>query len=87
MNDSTIYTVGTALRHAMDSGQKVTVLVEGHWLSGLVLLADSHGVLLDAGTEQSIIKLDSITVVRMRTPVSEPVPMHDELPTREPAFV
>ena len=32
MSDSVLYTIGTALNRALDSGVAVQVLVEGQWL-------------------------------------------------------
>ena len=72
--DSTIFTIGTALRHARELGLTVEVLVAGQWLSGLVTAVDGHGVVLTSGVvEQSVIRLEMISAVRMAG-VPRPVP-------------
>lgn len=75
MSTSTIFTVGTALRRAQDSGFPVTVLVEGHWLDGQVGGLDGDGVVLvgDVG-DQVIIRLGSVSVVRVHGALSAPEP-------------
>jgi hypothetical protein len=66
MSDSTIYTIGTALNRARDQDLTVQVLVEGHWLDGKVGAVDGHGLVLAAqGLEQSVIRIQSISVVRV----------------------
>jgi len=61
---STLFTVGTLLRHAQDAGAPVRVLVEGCWLDGRIVGADQHGVVLDDGNSQQVlVRLDSIVAV------------------------
>ena len=61
---STLFTVGTLLRHAQDSGAAVRVLVSGTWLDGVIVGADGHGVILDDGLgQQVLVRLDSIVAV------------------------
>ncbi|MCF6377519.1 hypothetical protein L2K70_07865 [Nocardioides KLBMP 9356] len=61
---STLYTVGTLLRHAQDSGAAVRVLVEGCWLDGRIVAADQHGVVLEEGPgRQVLVRLDTIVAV------------------------
>jgi hypothetical protein len=61
---STLFTVGTLLRHAQDSGAPVRVLVQGTWLDGRIVGADSLGVILDDGdAQQVLVRLDSIVAV------------------------
>jgi len=61
---STLFTVGTLLRHAQDSGASVRVLVEGCWLDGRIVAADQHGVVLEEGpSRQVLVRLDRITAV------------------------
>jgi hypothetical protein len=66
MSDSTLYTIGTALNRAKDQGLTVQVLVEGQWLDGRVAATDGHGLVLAAeGFEQSVIRMQSISAVRV----------------------
>jgi sRNA-binding regulator protein Hfq len=61
---STLFTVGTLLRHAQDAGAPVRVLVEGTWLDGRIVGADGLGVVLDDGNDQQVlVRLDSIAAV------------------------
>ena len=61
---STLFTVGTLLRHAQDAGTPVRVLVQGQWLDGHVVGADSMGVVLDdGGSQQVLVKLDQVVAV------------------------
>jgi hypothetical protein len=61
---STLFTVGTLLRHAQDAGAPVRVLVQGTWLDGRIVGADGLGVVLDDGnTQQVLVRLDSIVAV------------------------
>ena len=61
---STLFTVGTLLRHAQDSGAPVRVLVQGTWLDGRIVGADGLGVILDDGNAQQVlVRLDSIVAV------------------------
>jgi hypothetical protein len=61
---STLFTVGTLLRHAQDAGAAVRVLVQGTWLDGRIVGADGLGVVLDDGnSHQVLVRLDSIVAV------------------------
>jgi sRNA-binding regulator protein Hfq len=61
---STLFTVGTLLRHAQEAGTPVRVLVQGQWLDGQVIGADGMGVILDdGGSQQVLVKLDQIVAV------------------------
>ena len=61
---STLFTVGTLLRHAQDAGAPVRVLVTGTWLDGVIVAADGLGVILDDGNgHQVLVRLDSIVAV------------------------
>ena len=61
---STLFTVGTLLRHAQDAGAPVRVLVEGCWLDGRIVGADQLGVVLDDGNNQQVlVRLDCIVAV------------------------
>ncbi len=61
---STLFTVGTLLRHAQDAGAAVRVLVQGCWLDGRIVGADGHGVVLDDGNgHQVLVRLDSVVAV------------------------
>ena len=61
---STLFTVGTLLRHAQDAGAAVRVLVQGTWLDGRIVGADGLGVVLDDGNgHQVLVRLDSVVAV------------------------
>jgi hypothetical protein len=75
MSGSTIFTVGTALRRAQDNGLPVTVLVEGHWLEGQVAGLDGDGVVLVSGpSEQAVLRMSSISVVRVQSAMPDAAP-------------
>ena len=61
---STLFTVGTLLRHAQDAAAPVRVLVQGSWLEGVIVGADGMGVIIDdrAG-QQVLVRLDSVVAV------------------------
>lgn len=71
---STLFTVGTLLRHAQDAGAPVRVLVQGTWLDGRIVGADGLGVVLDAGAgQQVLVRLDSIVAVSFsRAQIDDP---------------
>ena len=61
---STMFSVGTLLRRAEDTGTPVRILVEGHWLEGQVLGCDGLGAVLDDGVGmQSLVRLEQIAAV------------------------
>jgi sRNA-binding regulator protein Hfq len=62
---SMLYTMGMALNRALDNHAEVSVLTNGQWLSGAVVVSDGYGVVLDNGSEHSIVKVDSIAAVRI----------------------
>lgn len=76
---STLFTVGTLLRHAEDAGAPVRVLVQGTWLDGRVVGADGMGVVLDGGGgQQVLVRLDSVVAVMFsRTDIDDPDPDED----------
>jgi len=41
------YTIGTALERAREKGVYVEIMVDGHWVTGLVVATDAQGVVLD----------------------------------------
>jgi len=66
MIDSTLYTIGTALRHARDLAVEVQVLVSGQWLHGEIHAVDGHGVVLAAGPhEHAVVRMADIAAVRV----------------------
>ncbi|RYC10816.1 hypothetical protein [Nocardioides zhouii] len=60
---STMFSVGTLLRHAQDTGADVKVLVEGTWMEGRVLGCDGLGAILDGAQSQFLVRLDHVTAV------------------------
>jgi sRNA-binding regulator protein Hfq len=84
MHSSTIFTVGTALRRAENNNLPVEVLVQGHWLRGTVAGVDSLGVILSTHSEHSVVRLESISAVRIPetmadAPVAETFDEHHQL--------
>lgn len=77
---STIFTVGTLLRHAQDAGAPVRVLVQGTWLEGRIIGADGHGVVLDNGQDQQVlVRLEAVVAVSFsRTDIDGPGGEPDE---------
>ena len=71
---SSLFTVGTLLRHAEDAGAPVRVLVSNTWVDGVVIGADSHGVIVDDGNgHQVLVKLEAIIAVSFsRAQIDEP---------------
>ena len=71
---STLFTVGTLLRHAQDAGAPVRVLVQGCWLDGRIVAADGLGAVLDDGIgQQVLVRLDSIVAVSFsRADIDDP---------------
>ncbi len=61
---STMFSVGTLLRRAEDTGAEVKVLVQNSWLTGHVLGCDGLGAVLDDGRgSQSLVRLDQVAAV------------------------
>ena len=58
MHDSTLFTIGTALRRAESNHLPVEVLVQGHWLRGTVAGLDGHGLVLSTYSEHSVVRLE-----------------------------
>ena len=71
---SNLFTVGTLLRHAEDAGAPVRVLVSSTWVDGVVIGADSHGVILDDGNgHQTLVKMDMVVAVSFsRSQIDDP---------------
>jgi hypothetical protein len=65
MQSSTLFTVGTALRRAESNHLPVEVLVHGHWVRGNVAGLDGEGVILSTHSEHSVVRLESVSVVRI----------------------
>jgi hypothetical protein len=78
---STIYTIGTLLSRAESSGQRVRVLVEGHWITGTPLSCDGHGVILDGGADgQVLVRVEAISAAAYALPDRSP----DDHPSDSP---
>lgn len=61
---STMFSVGTLLRRAEDTGSDVKVLVQNSWITGRVLGCDGIGAILDDGEgNQSLVRLDQVAAV------------------------
>ena len=74
---SMMYTIGTALERAREAGSTVEVLVDNHWLEGLVVASDGVGVVLDnRGEEHCVVRLERISAVRVgaRAPMLRRIP-------------
>jgi hypothetical protein len=72
VNDSVLYTIGTALNRARDHELPVQVLVGGAWLSGDVLAVDGHGVVLaTADLEHAVLRIESVCAVRVLAPAPQ----------------
>jgi hypothetical protein len=87
VNNSTIYTIGTVLDRARDSGVPVDVLAEGHWFTGRVVLVDGHGLVL--GTDErgyAVIRVANISVVRVADPTMACSGAPWEVPTSAAPF-
>jgi hypothetical protein len=70
-SSTTLFTVGTALRRAESNNMPVEVLVHGHWLRGTVAGVDGHGVVLSTPSEHAVVRLDSISAVRIPENMTE----------------
>lgn len=61
---STMFSVGTLLRAAEDSGAPVKVLLQGSWIEGRVIGCDGLGAIVDNGAgDQYLVRLDSVVAV------------------------
>ncbi len=65
MSGSLLFTIGTALNRAHQEGLAVQVLVEGEWIGGHVAWLDGQGVLVAHLDEHSVIRLTSISAVKV----------------------
>lgn len=65
---SMLYTMGTALDRAAEGGVRVSILVEGTWLEGLVAAVDGTGVVLEGPDhDHAVIRVERIAAVRVHT--------------------
>ena len=75
---STIFSVGTLLRRAEDTGTRVQVLVQGSWLEGRVLGCDGLGAVLDGENgEQFLVRIDAVSAVKFSQSEMEGVDLVD----------
>ena len=76
------YTIGTAIDRALGAGHVVDLLVENHWVTGLVVANDGIGVVLDnEGLEHCVVRLERIAAVRVATEA----PMRPRIAAGHPA--
>lgn len=83
------YTIGTALERAREQGHSVGVLVEGQWLTGMVVASDGIGVVLENDElEHTIVKLEKISAVRVESaaPMRRKIPAHASAGAAAPGF-
>lgn len=74
------YTIGTAIDRALSAGHVVELLVEHHWVTGLVVANDGIGVVLENdGRDHCIVRLERISAVRVASeaPMRRSIPAHD----------
>ena len=85
---SSLFTVGTLLRHAEEAGAPVRVLVANTWVDGVVIGADSHGVIVDDGNgHQVLVKLEAIVAVSFsREQIDEPDDERGPVDEAQPAW-
>lgn len=67
-NSSLLFTIGTALNRAQDQDLPVQLLVEGQWIAGIVGAVDGHGVVIASEFEHVVVRVESITAVRICAP-------------------
>jgi hypothetical protein len=61
------YTIGTAIDRAHEQGHHVDLLLDGQWVSGLVVASDGQGVVLEGvDDEHTILRLERVSGVRVR---------------------
>ena len=65
MSNSTVFTIGSALRQAENDGVPVRLMVDGEWFDGEVAGLDGDGVLLESPDGEVVVRLTSISVVRL----------------------
>jgi hypothetical protein len=65
MSNSTVFTIGSALRQAENDGVPVKLMVDGEWFDGEVAGLDGDGVLLESPDGEVVVRLTSISVVRL----------------------
>jgi hypothetical protein len=72
---STIYSMGTLLSRAEESGTCVRVLVEGQWISGIPVSCDGHGAILEGdGGSQFLVRVQAISAISYAPPEGPTIP-------------
>ena len=84
-NSSMLYTMGTALGHALEENSEVSVLVDGVWLTGAVVMHDGVGVVLDNGDEHSIVKVDAVAAIKVTGELPHQLRVGEPEPAYAPA--
>ncbi|GCD89931.1 hypothetical protein [Nocardioides sp. LS1] len=76
MGISTLYTIGTVLNRAYDNGLEVELLVDGHWITGVVAAVDGFGVVLASnGDRHAVVRMEAVSAVT----IAERVPQREEI--------
>lgn len=66
---SMMYTIGTALSRAQDSGLPVEVLVGGQWICGKPQDVDSVGLVLETeDRDVMVMRIEAVSAVKMIQP-------------------
>ena len=67
------HTIGSAVERARQGGLFVEILVGDHWLDGVVLESDGHGVVLEnEGRDRCVVRLEHVSAVRISADSQRP---------------
>jgi hypothetical protein len=81
-------TIGSAIERARQAGHVVEILVDNHWLEGLIVEADGMGVILEnAGRDRCVVRLERVSAVRVTAAAeAAATPPADLLADAAPAY-